>query len=287
MGGPNIGDRLNAFGITWGWFEGGFNLTTTNLNGTTGCQRSSTSGITGVTTNDYIPHHQPFQYYASTANPTHSRPTSLAAIGGTDRANHQYDIRDFFTALSAGNLPAVSFLKPIAIQDGHPGYSSPLDEQQSIVKIINALQQSAFWSSTAVVILYDDSDGWYDHQVSPIVNHSNTAADQLTSNSACGDGSSALRGIKPKTLHAQGRCGYGPRTPLLVISGWSKSNFVDHTLTDQTSVLRFIEDNWLGGQRLGAGSFDAIAGPINNMFDFNHFSPTTLILSPGSGQPVS
>jgi len=283
MGGPNIGNLLNRAGITWGWFQGGFNLNIVNPNHTTGCQRSHTSTLTGVTKNDYVPHHEPFQYYASTANLNHLRPTS--AIGQTDRANHQYDILDFQAALKAGNLPAVSFLKAIGIQDGHPAYSSPLDEQQFVVTTINALEQSSFWNSTAVVVLYDDSDGWYDHQMSPIVNHSETTADQLTGKNSCGDGSSALPGVNPKTLHAQGRCGYGPRTPLLVISAWSRINFVDHTLTDQSSVLRFIEDNWLNGKRLGAGSFDALAGTLDNMFDFNHLSHTKLILDPNTGEP--
>ncbi|MBV8360617.1 MAG: alkaline phosphatase family protein [Deltaproteobacteria bacterium] len=286
MGGPNIGDPLNRAGITWGWFEGGFNLNIVNPNGTTGCNRSRTSPLTGVTTGDYIPHHEPFQYYASTANPRHLRPTSFSAIGQTDRANHQYDIGDFLASLHIGRLPAVSFLKAKGIQDGHPGYSSPLDEQDFLVTVINALQQSAFWNSTAVVILYDDSDGWYDHHMSPIVNHSETTADQLSGNGSCGDGRSALPGIDPDTLHAQGRCGYGPRTPTLVISPWSKVNFVDHTLTDQTSVLRFIEDNWLGGRRLGAGSFDALAGRLDNMFDFHHLNQTKLILNPATGERV-
>jgi phospholipase C len=285
-GGPNIGDMLNSAGIMWGWFQGGFNLGIVNPNGTSGCQRSHTSALTGVTQSDYVPHHEPFQYYASTANPRHLRPTSLGAVGQTDRANHQYDIRDFWAVLNAGHLPAVSFLKAIGIQDGHPGYSSPLDEQQFVVTVINALEQSAFWNSTAVVVLYDDSDGWYDHQMSPIVNHSDTTADQLTGNGTCGDGSSALPGLDPKTLHAQGRCGYGQRTPLLVVSAWSKANFVDHTLTDQSSIVRFIEDNWLGGERLGAGSFDALAGTLNHMFNFDHLSQTRLILSPDTGQPI-
>jgi hypothetical protein len=58
----------------------------------------------------------------------------------------------------------------------------------------------------------------------------------------------------------QGRCGYGPRLPLLVISPWAKHNYVDHTLTDQSSILKFVEDNW----RLPRipGSFDAIAGSL-------------------------
>jgi phospholipase C len=286
MGGPNIGDLLNSAGLTWGWFEGGFNLGIVNANGTTGCQRSHTSPLTGASKSDYVPHHEPFQYYRSTANPNHLRPISPATIGVTDQANHQYDIDDFMATLAAGNLPAVSFLKAIGIQDAHPGHSSPLDEQEFVVTIINALEQSTFWNSTAVVILYDDSDGLYDHQMGPLVNHSQTIADQLTGNGSCGDGSSALPGIDPATPHAQGRCGYGPRTPLLVISAWSKINFVDHTLTDQSSVIRFIEDNWLGSTRLGAGSFDALAGPLNNMFNFGQPGAAKLILDPATGQPI-
>ena len=172
MTGKNIGDLLNAAGVTWGFFEGGFDLTVTNPNGTTGCARSTTSLITNTKKADYIPHHQPFQYYTSTANPTHARPTRWPSIGHTDAANHQYDINDFYAAVNAGNFPAVSFLKAPGYQDGHAGYSDPLDEQAFIVHVINFLQNSATGRNTAVVIAYDDSDGWYDHQMPPIVNQS-------------------------------------------------------------------------------------------------------------------
>ena len=92
MGGQNIGDLLNAAGVSWGFFEGGFDLTITNPNGTTGCKRSTPRTVTGTKKADYIPHHQPFQYYASTANPQHTRPTSVATIGQKgDAGNHQYD----------------------------------------------------------------------------------------------------------------------------------------------------------------------------------------------------
>jgi phospholipase C len=269
FGGKNIGDMLNAKGITWGFFSGGFNLNIVNANKTTGCKRTTTSAVTNTTKADYIPHHQPFQYYASTANPTHARPSSTASIGYTDAANHQYDVLDFFTAVSAGNFPAVSYLKAPGYQDGHAGYSDPLDEQTFVVNTINFLQKQHDWDSTAVIIAYDDSDGWYDHQLGQIVNQSTTSADMLTGQGACGNGATALPGIIPSTLHAQGRCGYGPRLPLLVVSPWARQNFVDHTMTDQTSVLRFIEDNWLGGERVGQGSFDSLAGPIDNMFEFN------------------
>ena len=67
MGGQNVGDLLTAAGVTWGFFEGGFDLTITNPNGTTGCHRPHTSVYVGTPKADYIPHHQPFQYYVSTA----------------------------------------------------------------------------------------------------------------------------------------------------------------------------------------------------------------------------
>ena len=268
MSGQNVGDLLTNAGVTWGFFEGGFNLSLKNSNGTTGCNRTTTSTVTGVTENDYIQHHEPFQFYPSTANPTHARPTSTAKIGYSDQANHQYDIQDFFTAVSAGNFPAVSFLKAPGYQDGHAGYSDPLDEQAFIVQVVNFLQQkSNDWANTAVVIAYDDSDGWYDHQMSAIVNQSATTSDALSGPDSCGTGTVALAGVAAGTVHAQGRCGHGPRLPLLVISPWAKSNFVDHTATDQSSILRFIEDNWLNSARI-PGSFDALAGSLDNMFNF-------------------
>lgn len=229
MSGTNIGNLLNTAGVSWGWFEGGFDLTKTNPNGTTGCSRSTTSLITGTKKADYIPHHQPFQYYSSTENPTHVRPTSTALIGQAgDAANHQYDLNDFFAAIQAGNFPAISFLKAPGFQDGHAGYSDPIDEQEFMVNTINYLQTLPSWQQTAVVISYDDSDGWYDHQLGPLVNQSASAADAIAGTGSCGNGATALPGVASGTANAQGRCGYGPRLPLLVISPWAKNNFVDH-----------------------------------------------------------
>ncbi|MBV9762349.1 MAG: alkaline phosphatase family protein [Acidobacteriaceae bacterium] len=286
MGGKNIGDLLNAAGVTWGWFAGGFNLKITNVNGSTGCNRNSSSSIVPATA-DYVPHHQPFQYYASTRNPKHLPPSSPDMIGKQDQANHQYDVADFFNAVRRGELPAVSFIKPPAFEDAHPGYSDPLDEQAFVVKVINYLQQYCDdWEHTAVVIAYDDSDGWYDHQMGPIVNGSATTQDALNGPGVCGNGSLALPGVNPATAHAQGRCGYGMRTPLLVISPFARKNFVDHRLTDQSSIIHFIEDNWLGGERIGQGSYDAIGNSIDSMFDFDREPHGRLILSESSGEVV-
>ena len=182
-----------------------------NANGTTGCKRSTTSLITNTNKADYIPHHEPFQYYKSHGESDARGPYSVTSVGTTDAANHQYDMHDFYDAVTAGNFPAVNFLKAPGYQDGHPGYSDPLDEQTFIVNVINFLQQeSGDWEHTAVVIAYDDSDGWYDHQMPPIVNQSASPADALTGR-FCGTGANALPGPGGVT-HAQGRCGYGPRT---------------------------------------------------------------------------
>ena len=261
MSGQNVGDLLNAKGLSWGWFEGGFRPTTPFADAASAVghdgqptstfipdefatagfnssvPHSSNQGICDavhpvgaglaapLTTgtgqygykDDYIPHHEPFQYYASTANPHHlTLPTnsdgtvplrSLRTIGTDtqhyvdgvpqfDTPNHQYDMSDFdqlVAAIGRGDLPAsalpaVSYLKAPGYEDGHAAYSDPFDEQQFIVREINALQQTPAWKSTAVVIAYDDSDGWYDHDFAGIANPSTSVADGLTGTGMCGSG---------------------------------------------------------------------------------------------------
>jgi phospholipase C len=292
MRGRNIGDLLNRHGITWGGFMGGFDLARTNANGTKGCQRSVYSRIVGREIKDYAPHHNWFQYYESTANPGHARPASVAAIGHTrdadgrrDPANHEYGMGDFYAAVSAGNFPAVAYLKAPAYQDGHAGNSDPLDEQAWITKVVNFLERQPDWKHTAVIITWDDSDGWYDHAFATPTNpSSDSTADRLDGPGACGKGT-PLPGLKG--LPVNGRCGPGTRLPFLVISPYAKVNFVSHARISQASVVRFIEDNWLGGERLGGGSFDATAGSIDGLFDFPGRRPEPpLFLSEQTGQPL-
>jgi phospholipase C len=281
MSGKNVGDLLNAKGITWGWFQGGFRPSTAwtaSTHTAAVCNTISGSNIAGRSRPDYIGHHEPFQYYTSTANPHHLPPTSAAMIGKSDRANHQYDLSDFWTAVHAGNIPAVSYLKAPAYQDGHAGYSDPLDEQTFLVNTINQIEQSKDWASTAIVIAYDDSDGWYDHVFSPVVNPSSDSSyDAVYGAGLCGT---------PAAGAYQDRCGYGPRLPLLVISPFAKTNFVDHQVTDQSSILRFIEDNWNLG-RIGDQSFDARAGDLAHMLTADVGHSEQLILDPSTGQPVA
>jgi phospholipase C len=187
-------------------------------------------------------------------------------------------------------------------------------EQVFVVQVINALQQSQEWASTAIFIQYDDSDGWYDHVAGPIVNPSaannsgqddsdTNANDSLvpalplsTSTIPASAGKITTSGVcgHPSNGSLASRCGYGPRLPFLVISPWVKKNFVDHTLTDQTSSLRFIEENW-GLENIdqfeapaGQGSFDRLAGTVMNIFDFDG-KPNLrrVLLDPLSGLVVS
>ncbi|HTO25991.1 MAG TPA: alkaline phosphatase family protein [Gaiellaceae bacterium] len=331
--GKNIGDELNAAGLSWGWFEGGFRPTESfsaalAATGNTGQKtstfipdefkssgfqnnvpHSSNQGLCdavhpvgvafGATLasapwgykDDYIPHHEPFEYYASTANPHHiTIPTDASGndtlaglrtigtdtqsyVGGVpqfDTPNHNYDSSDFdqlVAAIAAHKLPAsalpnVVFLKAPGYQDGHAAYSNPADEQAWLVDEINALEKTPDWSSTAVVVNYDDSDGWYDHANSGVLNPSLSGADNLTgtvlgkisatnpTSGKCGTESASSQPLGGQ----QGRCGLGPRLPLLVISPWARTNAVDHNLSDQTSMVNFIEYNW----RLPGipGSFD-------------------------------
>lgn len=136
-----------------------------------------------------------------------------------------------------------------------------------------------------MIVTWDDSDGWYDHAFAVPTNPSfDPGADHLNGPGICGHGTPA-DGLGGKPVN--GRCGPGPRIPFLVISPYAKPNFVSHTPITQASVVRFIEDNWLNGERLGGGSFDLTAGSILNMFDFHggHLDPP-LLLEPSTGIPL-
>jgi len=280
--GENIGDLLNAKHVTWGWFQGGFAPTTTNSGGAV-CGSSHLLTPTDAV-QDYVPHHNPFQYYASTANPAHLAPSSLNEIGYTDQANHQYDTSDFTDALEGtggARLPAVSYIKPPAYENAHPGNSDPLEEQQFVVNTVNQIEESPYWHDTAIIITYDDSDGWYDHVTPPVVNGSD--------DTTVGD-TSVCTSVPITVGSAEDRCGFGDRLPFLVISPYTRENYVSSKLLNTASVVKFIEDNWLRGERI-PGSFDAISGSIDGpggLLDFNvppHFTP--VILNPTSGAVVS
>ena len=278
LSGTNIGDLLNRQSLTWGWFQGGFTPSSYS-NGRPVCGTTH-DNIGNSPVADYSEHHEPFQYYASTSNPDHLSPAGVSQVGTSAPAgvNHQYDVSWFNQAVANNDMPAVSYLKAPEYEDGHAGYSDPLDEQRFITDEVNQIEQSKDWASTAIVLSYDDSDGWYDHQMGPIIRGSQDAPDTLNGTGRCGS---------PTTSDAttQDRCGVGPRLPLLVISPWAKQNYVDNTFTEQASIPKFIEDNWNLG-RVGGESADAAAGSLMNAFDFNqsYGHAPAIILNDNTGE---
>jgi phospholipase C len=280
MTGENIGDLLNTSHVTWGWFQGGFAPTSTNSGGAV-CGATS-DNIAGVPDAEYSAHHNPFEYYASTANPDHLAPSSLKEIGYTDQASHEYDLSDFTDAVKGtggARLPSVSYLKAPEAEDAHPGYSDPIDEQKFLVSTINSVEESRYWASTAVVVTYDDSDGWYDSVAPTIVNGS----DDATQDAAI------CTSVAVSTGSANDRCGYSQRLPFVVISPYTRQNYVSSDEINTASVVKFIEDNWLHGESI-SGSFDASSGSLDakgGVLDFNtapHFNP--VILNPTTGAVV-
>lgn len=167
----------------------------------------------------------------------------------------------------------------------HAGYSNPLDEQDFLVHTLNRIQTIPRWNSTAVIITYDDSGGWYDHVMPPIIGQSKDLQyDRLSGIGLCGGNTSSTSDGGP----FQDRCDYGPRLPFLVISPWSKVNFVDHNLTDQSSIIRFIEYNW-GLGKIGNNSYDQKAGSLLNLFNFTNDGQYAqrLFLYPSNGTLVN
>jgi phospholipase C len=326
LSGENIGDLLNAEGLSWGWFQGGFapvspytgsvdtvssynqlNPDNTPVKCTQASDIGAAIGGTGQygATANYSAHYDGFQFTASTANPHHLAPTSLAVVGTDtatpgefDTANHNYDLTEFFSlvkaidggTLPASSLPAVIYLKPSVFQTGHPATSDPLDEQTWLVNAVNAIETLPTWKSTAIFVTYDDSDGWYDHVSNGVSNPSLSSADTLDGAGICTKSGSATE--TPPLGGEQGRCGFGPRLPLITISPCAKANSVDNDLSDQASILNFIEYNW----QLPSipGSFDTILEAhdkakglpfdLADMFDFAHCNNPTLMLDPATGE---
>jgi phospholipase C len=291
--GRNLGDLLNQRHVTWGFFEGGFRpqipATGTSKAQCTVAHRAKNpfNGLLGPSKSDYSAHHEPFQYYRSTANPAHLAPSSIAMIGRSDRANHQYDMIDFRAALAHGVLPAVSFLKAPRYQDGHAGYSDPIDEQHFIVHTVNRIERSPDWRSTAIFIAYDDSDGFYDQVAPPIVNYDTERVPgpivngQQWPDNMCQPPSDAPN---PSISPITGRCGYGPRLPMLILSPWVNPNTVNSRTISTDAILRFIEDRFAGHERIGSGSLDTIAGNLDGVFNSLHPHTAPLTLNPITGK---
>lgn len=205
---PTIGDRLNDKNISWVWYSEGWN-----------------DALAGKADKLFQFHHQPFAFFQNYAD------------GTQQKTLHLKDGVDFTNALKSGDLPAVSFYKPLGEVNEHPGYTDLLQGEQHTADLIKQLQQSSVWKDTAIIITYDENGGEWDHVGPPKVD----------------------------------KWGPGARVPTLIISSFAKKGMVDHTSYDTTSILKLIENRY-GLQPLG--SRDAGAGDLQNAFDFTQSSST-------------
>jgi phospholipase C len=198
---PHIGDVLSAAGISWTYFGEGWDLYVTDPAGTNPYDA-------------YCNICNPFQY----ASDIMTNPTQIAA--------HIADTTALYEDIDNGTLPAVSVVKPSGFVDGHPA-SSKLDLFEGFVnKIINAVQASPLWATTAIFITEDEGGGYYDSGY-----------------------------IQPVDFF-----GDGTRIPLLIVSPYSTGGIVNHSYADHVSIIKFIERNW-GVGPIGPNTRDNFPNP--------------------------
>jgi phospholipase C len=197
-----IGDRLSERHVSWAWYSGGWN-----------------DALAGHADPLFQFHHQPFVYFANFAD-------------GTDaKADHLKDEQDFLAALRSGRLPAVAFVKPVGVNNEHPGYTDLVTGENHVKALIEAVRSSPHWNHTAVIITYDENGGFWDHVAPPVVD----------------------------------RWGPGTRVPAIVISPFARHGHVDHHRYDTTSILALIEHRW---GLVPLSTRDAAADPLSGAFDF-------------------
>jgi phospholipase C len=144
------------------------------------------------------------------------------------RAAHIKDATDLYAAIQAGTLPAVSFVKPDGLLDGHPASSKVNLLEGMTKKIVDLLQANPeLFASTAFIITFDEGGGYYDSGY-----------------------------MQPLDFF-----GDGPRIPLIVVSPFSRGGHISHTYTDHVSILKFIERNW-GLKPLTKRSRDNFPNPV-------------------------
>jgi acid phosphatase len=215
--GKTIGDSLTdaSPSITWKWYSGGWD-----------------NALAGAPDATFQFHHQPFNYYAR-----------WGADGSANKAAHLQDEAKFFTDVSGGTLPSVSFIKPLGANNEHPGYADLIDGQNHVAQLVAAIQNSAYWKDTAIIITYDEFGGRWDH-VSP-----------------------------PATTDGWGP---GARVPALIISPFARRGYVDHTQYETVSILKLIETRF---NLQPLGSRDSTAANLLNAFNFSQTTPASAVRS--------
>src|SRR5712691_1548976 len=237
--GTTIGDELSSAGVSWAWYSGGWS----NADGDVGAPGWTNGFVPGVCADPdsqpnpvwpYCPnkvfqyHHQPFNYYAKYAP-------------GTPGRTHLRDEAEFLSLAQSSikdcKLDAVSLVKPVGLENEHPGYTSETRGSDHLVQLLQAIQSGKCAKDTMVVVTYDEFGGQWDHVSPP------------------GQGG---------TSGPHDQWGPGTRVPALVVSPFLRGNFVvDHTQYDTTSILATIENRY-GLAPLS--SRDAAVNDLSNVF---------------------
>jgi phospholipase C len=199
---PTIGDLLDQAGVSWKWYSGGWDAALASS--PSNPANNGTTPANPTVDPNFQWHHQPLAYYDNFAPWINGQRNPLSAA-------HLQDENNFFADLSNGNLPAVTFVKPLGPDNEHPGYTNLLQGQQHVADIVHAVQNSPDWAHTAIIITYDENGGRWDHVSAP---------------------------------DANGIWGDGSRVPGIVISPYAKQHFVDHTQHDTLSILKTIEQRF-------------------------------------------
>lgn len=237
--GMTIGDELSTAGVSWAWYGGGWS----NADGDVDAP-GWTNGA-GPTCSDpdshenpaypfcphrqYQFHHNAFNYYAAFAP-------------GTPGRAHLRDEQEFIRLANSSkqncNLNSVSFVKPIAPENEHPGYTSETRGSDHLVALLQAIEGSRCARNTMVIVAYDEFGGQWDH-VSP-------------------PGQGGMQGV-----HDQ--WGPGTRLPALIVSPFLSGDFViDHTQYDTTSILATIE------KRFGLAPLSSRDASVNDLSNVYH-----------------
>jgi len=247
----NLGDEASARGVSWAWFQGGF-----------GTCAATGSGA------EYSAHHDPFQYFTSTADLTHSWAWN-PRMNFPEANRHQRDLQVLYAALDRSpiggtipQLPRISWVKASKPDDGHPGYSGPAADDAFIGDLVSRVQASRYWKHTAIIIASDETGGWWDHVSPPVPADPHFAP--------LAQGQPNVSGCQyPGMGDACGEGGFGPRMPLLVISPYARRHTVDHDLLDTSSLAKWVEENYHLPPLGVWGDRDVVAGDLRGAFDFS------------------
>ncbi|MGB8908652.1 MAG: alkaline phosphatase family protein [Candidatus Cybelea sp.] len=137
-----------------------------------------------------------------------------------------------FKDITAGSLADVSWVIPDGVDSDHSGFGSTDKGPSWVASVVNAIGGSQYWSSTAIIIVWDDWGGWYDHVPPPQLDYA----------------------------------GLGFRVPMILVSPYAKQGYVSHTQYEFGSVIKFVEDVWNLGR---LGTTDQRANSIDDMFNFD------------------